>query len=117
MGTVHTNEALRRRRGREQALAELERLNLVAVAVRDQEGGPEVRDAGERVEAVSREPPEQTVVPAGDLGQRREGRHQSDAGTRTLRREPERHGAAERLPEARQRAPLALAVVGARALP
>ena len=99
MGTVHANEALRRWRGREQALAEFERHDLVAVAVCDQEGGPEVRDAGERVEAASREPPEQTVVPAGDLGQRREGRHQNDAGTRTLRREPERDGAAERLPK------------------
>src|SRR5262245_66607178 len=117
MGTVHANEALRRRRSREQALTELEGHDLVTVAVRDQERGPEASDAGERVEAGSGEPPEQAVVPASDRGQSGEGRHQNDAGTRTLRREPQRHGTAERLSEAndaaRRPAPLSLAASGA----
>src|SRR5206468_7885028 len=77
---LDAEEALRLARRGEQALAQREGHDLVAIAVGDEHGHGEARDAGERVEAIADEDRKRSIVTAGDVPERRPRRDDGDAG-------------------------------------
>src|SRR5439155_1270105 len=110
-GAGDAQEALRLARRREQALAECEGHDLVAIAVRDEDRDGDRPDARERVEAIADQGRQRSIVAAGDVPQRRPRGDDGDTGAGAHARQVDRDGAAERFAEADDRQPPG-AVVG-----
>src|SRR5439155_2689747 len=102
-GAGDAQEALRLARRSEQALAECEGHDLVAIAVRDEDRDGDRPDARERVEAIADEGRQRSIVAAGDVPERRPRRDDGDAGARAHARQVDRDGTAERFAEADDR--------------